>query len=114
MAGIKSRKLRTTCLQFQDFKRRQNSHSCNRIFHLRVYRNEPGSSVKAYNLRSSGAVLLDAHSLRTKVTLGDRAFQVAAPKLWNSLLSELRLIDNIDIFKRHLKMYLCISKEKQG
>ena len=60
----------------------------------------------AYNLRSSRAVLLDAPSIRTKVTLGDRAFQVAAPKLWNSLPSELRLINNIDIFKRHLKTYL--------
>ena len=58
----------------------------------------------AYNVRSSRAVLLDAPSLRE--------LQVAAPKLWNSLPSELRLIDNFDIFKRHLKMYLCISKEK--
>ena len=60
----------------------------------------------AYNLRSSRAVLLDAPSIRTKVTLGDRAFQVAAPKLWNSLPSELRLINNIDTLKRHLKTYL--------
>ena len=60
----------------------------------------------AYNLRSSRAVFLDAPSIRTKVTLGDRAFQVAAPKLWNSLPSELRLINNIDIFKRRLKTYL--------
>ena len=60
----------------------------------------------AYNLHSSRAVLLDAPSIRTKVTLGDKAFQVATPKLWNSLPSELRLINNIDIFKRHLKMYL--------
>ena len=63
-------------------------------------------SEDAYNLRSSRAVLLDAPSIRTKVTLGDRSFQVAAPKLWNSLPSQLRLINNIDIFKRHLKTYL--------
>ena len=60
----------------------------------------------AYKLRSSRAVLLDAPSIRTKFTLGDRAFQLAAPKLWNSLPSELRLINNIDIFKRHRKTYL--------
>ena len=60
----------------------------------------------AYNLHSSNAVLLDAPYIRTKVTLGDRAFQVAAPKLMNSLPSELRLINNIDTFKRHLKTYL--------
>ena len=60
----------------------------------------------AYNLRSSRANLLDATSLRTKVTLGDRASLDSAPKLWNSLASELRLIGNIDISKCHLKTYL--------
>ena len=39
----------------------------------------------AYNLHSSRAVLLHAPSIRTKITLGDRAFQVAAPEIWNSL-----------------------------
>ena len=57
-------------------------------------------------LHSSRAVLLDAPSMRTKVTLGDRAFQVAAPKPWNSLPFELRLMNRIDIFKCLLKMYL--------
>ena len=60
----------------------------------------------AYSLRSSRAVLLDVPSIRAKVTLGDRAFEVAALKLWNSLPSELRLINNMDILKRHLKTYL--------
>ena len=60
----------------------------------------------AYNLRPSRPASLDAPSLRTKVTLGDRASQVTVPKLWNSLPSELRFINNIDIFKHHLKTYL--------
>ena len=38
-----------------------------------------------YNLRSSGGILLASPTFRTKVTLGDRSFQVAAPKLWNAL-----------------------------
>ena len=32
------------------------------------------------------------------VTYGDKAFQVAAPTLWNSLPPNIRTIDNLDIF----------------
>ena len=38
-------------------------------------------------------------------TLGDRAFMVAALRLWNSLPKELRLITNINSFKAHIKTY---------
>ena len=44
----------------------------------------------AYNLRSSGQIFLASPTLRTEVTLGDRSFQVAASKLWNTLPRELR------------------------
>ena len=38
----------------------------------------------AYRLRSSSnGLLLEPLSFRTRATLGDRSFQVAAPKLWN-------------------------------
>ena len=43
----------------------------------------------AYNLRSYGGILLASQTFRTKATLGDRSFQVAALKLWNALLREL-------------------------
>ena len=46
----------------------------------------------AYNLRSSGGILLASPTFRTKATLGDRSFQVAASKLWNALPRELREI----------------------
>ena len=36
-------------------------------------------------------------------TYGERAFAVAAPRLWNSIPLELRSSSSIDIFKRHLK-----------
>ena len=36
-------------------------------------------------------------------TLGDRAFLVAAPRLWNSLPKELRAITNMNSFKTHVK-----------
>ena len=39
-------------------------------------------------------------------TYRERAFAVAAPRLWNSIPLELRSSSSIDIFKRHLKTYL--------
>ena len=60
----------------------------------------------AYRLRSADSRLLTIPSVRTKVTLGDRAFIISATKLCNSLSKELRLIDNTYTFKRHLKTYL--------
>ena len=58
-----------------------------------------------YNLRSSGSILLSMPAVRSK-TLGDRAFMVAAPRLWNSLPKELRAITNVNSFKAHIKTYL--------
>ena len=36
-------------------------------------------------------------------THGDRAFSVAAPKLWNELPLDLRSLVTINLFKKHLK-----------
>ena len=58
-----------------------------------------------YNLRSSGSILLSMPAVRLK-TLGDRAFMVAAPRLWNSLPKELCAITNVNSFKAHIKTYL--------
>ena len=33
----------------------------------------------------------------------DRAFSVAAPKLWNELPLDLRSLDTINLLKKHLK-----------
>ena len=52
----------------------------------------------AYNLRSSGGICLASSTFRTKVALGDRSFQVAAPKLWNALPRELRDIPKLHIY----------------
>ena len=57
----------------------------------------------AYNLRPPGGILLASSTFRTKVTLGDRSFQVAAPKLWNALSRELRDIPNLHTFKSNLR-----------
>ena len=56
-------------------------------------------------LRSSSQHLLATPKARPK-TYGERAFAVAAPRLWNSIPLELRFSSSINIFKRHLKTYL--------
>ena len=58
-----------------------------------------------YNLRWSSGILLASLTFRTKVTQGDRSFQVAAPKLRNALPRELRDIPNLYTFKSNLKTY---------
>ena len=54
-----------------------------------------------YNL----SILLSMPAVRSK-TLGDRAFKVAAPRLWNSLPKELCVITNVNSFKAYIKTYL--------
>ena len=58
-----------------------------------------------YNLSLSGGILLALSTFRTKVTLGDRSFQMAAPKLWNALPHELGDIANLHTFKSNLMTY---------
>ena len=43
---------------------------------------------------------------KTKKTVGDRSFSVAAYKLWNGLPKDIRKIDDINIFKKCLKTHL--------
>ena len=59
-----------------------------------------------YNLRGSNTLLLTMPSVKSKATLGDRAFAIAALSLWNSLPSELRSITCLTSFKAHLKTFL--------
>ena len=61
----------------------------------------------AYRLRSSCNGLLLKHPSRwTRTTLGDRSFQVAAPKLWNAPPHEICSISDVNTFNRHLKTHL--------
>ena len=61
--------------------------------------------LRSYNLRSSDSILLSMPAVRSK-TLGDRAFMVAAPRLWNSLPKDFRAVTNVNSFKAHIKTYL--------
>ncbi|XP_078354387.1 uncharacterized protein LOC144638992, partial [Oculina patagonica] len=59
-----------------------------------------------FNLRSCKELLLQPSRAKTKKTLGDKSFQVAAPGLWNKLPSDIRSIKSYDLFKRTIKTYL--------
>ena len=64
---------------------------------------KPNSS---FNLRSSSAgILLAFPSRKTKRTLGDRSFSVAAPTLWHKLPRELRDLEDFNSFKQKLKIH---------
>ena len=55
-------------------------------------------------LRSSKRGLLQ--ETLAKHQWGQRSFQVAAPKLWNSLPAYVKLSNSVHIFKKNLKRYL--------
>jgi len=57
-----------------------------------------------YGLRSNDVLTLKV-PVTTCKTLGDRAFKVAAPNLWNALSVDLRCIRDLNIFKRKLKTF---------
>ena len=43
---------------------------------------------------------------RTRRRIGNRAFSVAAPRAWNRLPMELKLLQSMDLFRRDLKTFL--------
>ena len=58
-----------------------------------------------YSLRSNDSLLLELPSIKTRPTLGDRAFQSAAPYLWNALPSTIRNIKTLDTFRPAVKTH---------
>jgi hypothetical protein len=59
----------------------------------------------ARSLRSSSNGLLVVPKSRTS-TYGDRAFSIAAPRLWNNLPENIRNAHSVSSFKHHLKTHL--------
>ena len=57
------------------------------------------------SLRSADQSLLVVPKTKLK-TRGDRAFEAAAPKLWNSLPPHVRAAQTLEVFKSLLKTYL--------
>ena len=58
-----------------------------------------------YQLRSAATGRLDVRSTRLK-TVGDRAFIVAGPRLWNSLPDNIINCQSLPVFRRKLKTHL--------
>ena len=42
----------------------------------------------------------------TRLKLGERAFRVAAPRLWNELPPDIRTLSTLATFNKHLKTFL--------
>ena len=59
-----------------------------------------------YSLRSNESILLALPGTKTRLILGDRAFESAAPYLWNALPSAIRNIKILDTFKTAVKTHL--------
>ena len=57
-----------------------------------------------YSLRSVNGTNLSIRRSHLK-SCGDRAFSVCAPKLWNSLPSEVRTSETVHLFKKRLKTF---------
>ncbi|XP_042341014.1 uncharacterized protein LOC121942011 [Plectropomus leopardus] len=57
------------------------------------------------SLRSADQLLLSVPKTKRKLR-GDRAFAVAAPKLWNDLPLHIRQASSLSVFKSHLKTHL--------
>ena len=69
------------------------------LSHLLVHYNPTRS------LRSAEKYLLEVPKVRLK-TYGERAFSVAAPKLWNALPLDIKLSPSVPVFKSRLKTHL--------
>ena len=59
-----------------------------------------------YLLRRNNEILLKPYNGKTKKRLGDRAFAVAAPRLFNSLPPEIRHETCFNTFKTKVKTFL--------
>ena len=62
------------------------------------------SKQSKYSLRSVNGINLREQRSHLK-TSGERAFSVCAPKLWNSLPSEVRTSETVFLFKKRLKTH---------
>ena len=58
------------------------------------------------NFRSANKELLVVSSKKTTATYGDKAFSVAASKLWNKLPLDIRSAKSVVSFKQQLKTHL--------
>ena len=62
-----------------------------------------------HNLRNSDNTLLLNSPFKSRITLGDRSFKYAGPKLWNELLRDVRYANTVHSFKVFSKL-TCLRK----
>jgi len=67
---------------------------------------QPVSTLPGRSTILRSATRSDLQAPRTRLKFGERAFSVAAPKVWNDLPLHVRTISNTDTFKRRLRTYL--------
>ena len=64
-----------------------------------------------YDLRRNfdSGILLASPKVKAKITLGDRLYTCAAPRLWNLLPSTMRSISSLNLFKKDLKLSYLVT-----
>jgi len=67
---------------------------------------QPVSALPDRSTILRSATRADLQVPRTRFKFGERAFSVAAAKVWNDLPLHVRTISNTDTFKRRLNTYL--------
>ena len=76
----------------------------------KVINNSTPEYLKDLLIKKNGRALRDSNKLHVPLastkTFGDRAFSVAAPRLWNNIPPDIRSIDNIIDFKQSIKTLL--------
>ena len=58
------------------------------------------------SLRSSADTNSLSYGKARLKTIGERAFQIYAPRIWNDIPKEIRQLECITSFKKHLKTFL--------
>ena len=83
----------------------KNLSNLQKIFGQMVYRPPWPTIARTPMIRSNESIFLELPDIKTHPTLGDRAFQSAAPYLWNALPSAIRNMKTLDTFKTAFKTH---------
>ena len=62
--------------------------------------------IRSRQLRSSKDTTILAKPMKSLVKYGQRSFEFYGPHIWNGIPREIRESENLNIFKRALKLYL--------
>src|SRR6218665_1609435 len=69
------------------------------------------SGGRSFQRRDAVMDMARLENMKTKTKMGDRAFEVAGPRNWNSLPATIREIKTLPAFKKQLKLYLIGNPE---